>query len=159
MAKSPELRLKAGDAAPEFSAVTTDGSRVELSKLRGKHVVLYFYPKDDTPGCTKEACAFRNSFADFTAAGAVVLGVSTDTVRSHVRFTEKFSLPFQLIADEDHAVVDSYGAWGEKSFMGRRYQGTFRITYHIGPDGLIRNIWSQVKPEIHAAEVLKAIRG
>jgi peroxiredoxin Q/BCP len=159
MAKAPELQLKAGDVAPDFSAVTTDGSRIELSRLRGKHVVLYFYPKDDTPGCTKEACAFRDAFPDFTAAGAVVLGVSTDPVRSHVRFTEKFRLPFPLIADEDRSVVNAYGAWGEKTFMGRRYQGTFRITYHIGPDGLIRNIWPQVKPELHAAEVLKAIRG
>jgi peroxiredoxin Q/BCP len=159
MAKAPELQLKTGDVAPDFSAVTTDGSRIELSRLRGKHVVLYFYPKDDTPGCTKEACAFRDAFPDFTAAGAVVLGVSTDPVRSHVRFTEKFRLPFPLIADEDRSVVNAYGAWGEKTFMGRRYQGTFRITYHIGPDGLIRNIWPQVKPELHAAEVLKAIRG
>ena len=159
MAKAPELELKTGDVAPDFSAVTTDGSRIELSRLRGKHVVLYFYPKDDTPGCTKEACGFRDAFPDFTAAGAVVLGVSTDPVRSHVRFTEKFRLPFPLIADEDRSVVNAYGAWGEKTFMGRRYQGTFRITYHIGPDGLIRNIWPQVKPELHAAEVLKAIRG
>jgi thioredoxin-dependent peroxiredoxin len=159
MAKAPELQLKTGDVAPDFSAVTTDGSRIELSRLRGKHVVLYFYPKDDTPGCTKEACAFRDAFPDFTAAGAVVLGVSTDPVRSHVRFTEKFRLPFPLIADEDRSVVNAYGAWGEKTFMGRRYQGTFRITYHIGPDGLIRNIWPQVKPELHAAEVLKAIQG
>lgn len=158
-AKAPELELKTGDVAPDFSAVTTDGSRIELSRLRGKHVVLYFYPKDDTPGCTKEACGFRDAFPDFTAAGAVVLGVSTDPVRSHVRFTEKFRLPFPLIADEDRSVVNAYGAWGEKTFMGRRYQGTFRITYHIGPDGLIRNIWPQVKPELHAAEVLKAIRG
>jgi len=159
MAKAPELQLKPGDVAPDFSAVTTDGSRIELSRLRGKHVVLYFYPKDDTPGCTKEACAFRDAFPDFTAAGAVVIGVSTDPVRSHVRFTEKFRLPFPLIADEDRSVVNAYGAWGEKTFMGRRYQGTFRITFHIGPDGLIRNIWPQVKPELHAAEVLKAIRG
>lgn len=159
MAKAPELQLKTGDVAPDFSAVTTDGSRIELSRLRGKHVVLYFYPKDDTPGCTKEACGFRDAFPDFTAAGAVVLGVSTDPVRSHVRFTEKFRLPFPLIADEDRSVVNAYGAWGEKTFMGRRYQGTFRITYHIGPDGLIRNIWPQVKPELHAAEVLKAIQG
>ena len=159
MAKAPELELKTGDVAPDFSAVTTDGSRIELSRLRGKHVVLYFYPKDDTPGCTKEACGFRDAFPDFTAAGAVVLGVSTDPVRSHVRFTEKFRLPFPLIADEDRSVVNAYGAWGEKTFMGRRYQGTFRITYHIGPDGLIRNIWPQVKPELHAAEVLKAMRG
>ena len=159
MAKAPELQLKTGDVAPDFSAVTTDGSRIELSRLRGKHVVLYFYPKDDTPGCTKEACAFRDAFPDFTAAGAVVLGVSTDPVRSHVRFTEKFRLPFPLIADEDRSVVNAYGAWGEKTVMGRRYQGIFRVTYPIGPDGLIRNIWSQVKPELHAAEVLKTIRG
>jgi peroxiredoxin Q/BCP len=159
MAKAPELQLKTGDVAPDFSAVTTDGSRIELSRLRGKHVVLYFYPKDDTPGCTKEACAFRDAFPDFTAAGAVVLGVSTDPVRSHVRFTEKFRLPFPLIADEDRSVVNAYGAWGEKTFMGRRYQGIFRVTYHIGPDGLIRNFWPQVKPELHAAEVLKTIRG
>ena len=151
--------IEPGATVEEFELHDDHGEVVRWSQFRGKPIVVFFYPRADTPGCTKEACAFRDAFPDFTAAGAVVLGVSTDPVRSHVRFTEKFQLPFPLIADEDRSVVNAYGAWGEKTFMGRRYQGTFRITYHIGPDGLIRNIWPQVKPELHAAEVLKTIRG
>ena len=158
MAKAPELTLKPGDAAPDFDAVTTDGGRVRLSALQGKHVVLYFYPKDDTPGCTKEACAFRDSHAGFTAAGAVVYGVSADSVKSHVRFTGKFGLPFPLIADEEKKVIQAYGAWGPKTFMGRKYDGIHRVTFHIRPDGRIGHVWPQVKPEGHAAEVLAAIR-
>jgi thioredoxin-dependent peroxiredoxin len=157
MAKEPELSLKPGDKAPAFSALTTDGSKLKLADLKGKHVILYFYPKDDTPGCTKEACAFRDAYADFAKKGAVVLGVSTDPVKSHQKFTEKFKLPFPLLADEDKALVQAYGVWGEKVFMGRKYLGTHRVTFHIGPDGKIAHVWPKVKPEEHAAEVLAVL--
>jgi thioredoxin-dependent peroxiredoxin len=151
------LALKPGDAAPDFAAPVTDGTTVKLSDLRGKNVILYFYPKDDTPGCTKEACAFRDAYGEFKAKGAVVLGVSVDSVKLHKKFTDKFKLPFPLVSDEDRKLVEAYGVWGEKTFMGRKYQGTHRVTFLIGPDGLIRNVWPKVKPEEHADEVLAAL--
>jgi peroxiredoxin Q/BCP len=154
MAGKVELALKVGDVAPEFALPATDGSVIRLSELKGKDVILYFYPKDDTPGCTKEACAFRDAYARFRKKGAVVLGASTDPVKSHVKFTEKFSLPFPLLADEKKELVQAYGVWGQKTFMGRKYLGTFRVTFHIGQDGRIAHIWPEVKPEEHAAEVL-----
>lgn len=154
---SHELKLKEGDAAPAFTAQTNGGQTVSLADYAGRPVILYFYPRDDTPGCTKEACAFRDAFADFTAKGAVVLGVSADSVKSHDKFIKKFKLPFTLLADEDKRIVDAYGVWGEKTFMGRRYQGIHRITFLIGGDGCIRKIWPKVKPEAHAAEVLAAL--
>ena len=157
MAKEIELKLKAGDAAPEFSSTTSGGGRISLADLKGKNVVLYFYPRDDTPGCTKEACAFRDHFAEFKKRGAVVLGVSTDPVKSHDKFVEKFKLPFTLLADENKNIVGAYGVWGEKSFMGRKYLGTHRVTFLIGPDGRIKKIWPKVKPEEHVAEVLAAL--
>lgn len=157
MAKELELKLKEGDRAPGFVAATNGSGKVSLADFKGKHVILYFYPKDDTPGCTKEACAFRDDFAAFKKKGAVVLGVSTDPVKSHDKFVEKFQLPFTLLADEDKAIVQAYGVWGEKSFMGRKYLGTHRVTFLIGPDGVIKKIWPKVKPEAHAAEVLAAI--
>ena len=157
MAKELELKLKAGDIAPEFSAATNGGGRVSLADLREQNVILYFYPKDDTPGCTKEACAFRDHFAEFKKAGAVVLGVSTDPVKSHDKFAAKFKLPFTLLADEDKQIVQAYGVWGEKSFMGRKYQGTHRVTFLIGPDGRIKKIWPRVKPDEHTEEVLAAL--
>ena len=157
MAERIQLKLKEGDAAPDFSAATNDGSRVSLGDFTGKNVVLYFYPKDDTPGCTKEACAFRDQFADFGKKGAVVLGVSTDPVKSHDKFVKKYKLPFTLLADEDRKIVQAYGVWGEKTFMGRKYPGTHRVTFLIGPDGCIKKIWPQVKPEEHAGEVLAAL--
>ena len=135
MAREIELKLKEGDVAPEFSAATNGGGKVSLADLRGKNVVLYFYPKDDTPGCTKEACAFRDYFAEFKKAGAVVLGVSTDPVKSHDKFAVKFKLPFTLLADEDKKIVQAYGVWGEKSFMGRKYLGTHRVTFSLGRTG------------------------
>src|SRR5690349_9668646 len=116
MAKELELKLKAGDPAPEFSAATNGGGTVSLAELKGKHVVLYFYPRDDTPGCTKEACAFRDHFAEFKRKGAVVLGVSKDPAKSHDKFITKYKLPFTLLADEDKKIAQAYGAWGEKSF-------------------------------------------
>ena len=157
MAKEPEITLKPGDKAPAFSTTATDGSTVKLSDFKGKSVILYFYPRDDTPGCTKEACAFRDVYREIAAKGAVVLGVSVDTVKSHVKFTEKFSLPFPLLADEEKKIVQAYGVWGEKVFMGRKYLGIHRVTFLIGPDGRIKNIWPTVKPELHAAEVLAAL--
>ncbi|HEY4952586.1 MAG TPA: thioredoxin-dependent thiol peroxidase [Verrucomicrobiae bacterium] len=158
MAKAIELKLKEGDLAPEFSANTSGGGKLSLADLKGKNVILYFYPRDDTPGCTKEACAFRDFFADFKKKGAVVLGVSTDSAKSHDQFVDKFKLPFTLLADEDKKIVEAYGVWGEKSFMGRKYLGTHRVTFLIGPDGRIKNIWPQVKPDEHAGEVLAALK-
>jgi len=157
MAKIPDLKLEEGDAAPDFSAATHGGGKVSLADFKGKNVILYFYPRDDTPGCTKEACGFRDHFAEFKKRGAVLLGVSTDPVKSHDKFVEKFKLPFTLLADEDKRMVTAYGVWGEKSFMGRKYLGTHRVTFLIGPDGRIRKIWPQVKPDQHAAEVLAAL--
>ena len=154
MAKEIELKLKEGDRAPEFAATTNGDGKISLADFKGKNVILFFYPKDDTPGCTKEACAFRDHFSEFKKRGAVVLGVSTDPVKSHDRFLEKFKLPFTLLADEDKQIVEAYGVWGEKSFMGRKYLGTHRVTFLIGPDGRIKKIWPRVKPEEHAAEVL-----
>jgi peroxiredoxin Q/BCP len=157
MANEIELRLKEGDVAPEFSAATNGGGTVSLADFKGRNVILYFYPKDDTPGCTKEACAFRDHFAEFKKRGAAVLGVSTDSAKSHDRFVEKFKLPFTLLADEDKQIVEAYGVWGEKRFMGRKYLGTHRVTFLIGPDGRIKKVWPRVKPEEHAQEVLAAL--
>lgn len=157
MATAPELRLKPGDVAPAFTAPVSGGGAVSLADFKGRPVVLYFYPRDDTPGCTKEACAFRDEFAAIQAKGVVVLGVSTDSVKSHDKFISKFKLPFQLIADEDRQIVEAYGVWGQKSFLGRKYMGTHRVTFLIGPDGRIQKIWPIVKPVEHAAEVLAAI--
>ncbi len=152
-----ELTLKEGDKAPDFSAATNGGNTVELGDYRGKHVILYFYPKDDTPGCTKEACGFRDSWKDFEDKGADILGVSVDSVKKHDKFVEKYSLPFTLLADEDKKIVQDYGVWGLKKFMGREYMGIYRVTFLIGPDGVIKKIWPKVKPDLHAAEVLAAI--
>jgi peroxiredoxin Q/BCP len=157
MAKAIELKLKEGDKAPEFSVATNGGGAVSLADFKGKNVILYFYPKDNTSGCTKEACAFRDGFAAFKKRGAVILGVSPDSVKSHDKFVEKYSLPFMLLADEDKKIVQAYGAWGEKRFMGRKYMGVYRVTFLIGPDGKIKKIWPAVKPEEHAEEVLAAL--
>ena len=157
MAQTAELKLKEGDLAPDFTANTSGGGQISLAALKGRHVVLYFYPKDDTPGCTKEACGFRDQFRAFEEKGAVVLGVSTDSVEKHDKFTSKFKLPFPLLADPDKKIVEAYGVWGEKKFMGRKYLGTHRVTFLIGPDGRIKKIWPKVTPEEHPAEVLAAI--
>ena len=158
MARELDLKLKAGDKAPDFTATTNTGEQISLHDLKGKPVVLYFYPKDDTPGCTKQACGIRDAYDQFQAAGAVVLGVSPDPVKSHVKFINKFQLPFTLLADEDKSIAQAYGVWGEKSFMGRKYLGNHRVTFLIGADGRIAKIWPAVKPDTHAAEVLEAIR-
>ena len=152
-----DFKLKEGDVAPEFKAPTSGGGEVSLADLRGRNVILYFYPKDNTPGCNKEACSFRDRFDDFKQKGAVVLGVSTDSVKSHDKFTAKFKLPFTLLADEDKAIVNAYGVWGPKTFMGVKYNGTSRVTFLIGPDGRIKKIWSKVSPSEHAEEVLAAL--
>jgi peroxiredoxin Q/BCP len=157
MAKEIQLKLKEGDKAPEFSANTNGGGKISLADYKGQNVILYFYPRDDTPGCTKEACAFRDSFAEFKKRGAIVLGVSPDSVKSHDKFVEKFKLPFTLLADEDKKIVDAYGVWGEKSFMGKKYLGVYRVTFLIGLDGRIKKIWPTVKPDEHAEEVLAAL--
>ena len=147
---------KEGDAAPLFTAATNGAGTVALAHLRGRSVVLYFYPRDNTPGCTIEACAFRDQFSDFQSRNIAVLAVSADSVKSHDQFAQKFRLPFVLLADEDKAIARAYGAWGEKSFLGRKYMGLHRITFLIGPDGRIVRIWRKVKPLAHAAEVLAA---
>lgn len=151
------VNLKIGDKAPDFSAVTNGGLKVSLSDFAGKIVVLYFYPRDDTPGCTTEACSFRDNFSEFQKRGVVVLGVSTDSAQSHDKFVEKFKLPFPLLADEDKTIVNAYGVWGKKSFLGRKYEGTMRVTFLIGGDGLIKNIWPKVKLDKHIAEILTVI--
>lgn len=157
MATKPELKLKEGDVAPGFSAMTNGGGTISLEELKGKNVILYFYPKDDTSGCTKEACAFRDDFAEFKERGVVVLGVSTDSVKSHDKFAKKYKLPFTLLADEDKKIVKAYGVWGRKVLFGYRFMGTHRVTFLIGPDGRIRKIWPDVKPEEHAREVLNSL--
>ena len=153
-----ELKLKEGDAAPAFSAITNGGGKISLAELKGKNVILYFYPKDDIFGCTKEVCGFRDDFAAFKKRGAVILGVSPDSVKSHDKFVKKYSLPFTLLADEDKKIVEAYGVWGEKTFWGRKYLGTYRVTFLIGPDGRIKKIWPDVKPEEHPQEVLAALK-
>jgi peroxiredoxin Q/BCP len=150
----PNLKLKAGDPAPDFSAPTSGGGNACLADFKGRNVILYFYPRDDTPGCTKEACAFRDHFAEFKMKGAAVLGVSVDPVKAHDKFVKKYKLPFTLLADEDRRIVEAYGVWGQKSFMGRKYMGTHRVTFLIGPDSRIKRIWPKVKPEEHVEEVL-----
>jgi peroxiredoxin Q/BCP len=150
--------LKAGVKAPDFALPADDGTTVTLAGLKGRKVVLYFYPKDDTSGCTKEACGFRDSWKDVQRAGAVVLGVSPDGVASHQKFKQKYALPFPLLADPDHRVATAYGAWGEKSMYGKRYMGILRATFVIDADGRIARVFERVKPEGHAAEVLAALR-
>lgn len=149
--------LKVGDKAPPFSLEADSGPKVALKDLKGKPVVLYFYPKDDTSGCTTEACEFRDNWKAVQARGAVVLGVSPDTVASHEKFKAKYKLPFTLLADPDHAVAEAYGAWGEKSMYGRKYHGILRSTFIIDGAGRISTIFPRVKPRGHAAEVLAAL--
>jgi len=146
-----------GQAAPDFELTTDAGETVRLSSLRGKPVVLYFYPKDDTPGCTAQACGIRDVYGEFERAGAVVLGVSPDDERSHVKFKEKHDLPFTLLADTDHSVAEEYGVWGEKSFAGRKYLGVNRSTFVIDADGNVKKVMHDVKPATHADDVLAAL--
>lgn len=147
--------LQQGLKAPLFEAPDQEGQTVALKDYIGKKVILYFYPKDDTPGCSKEACAFRDNFPKFKEIGVEVLGVSIDNEKRHKKFVEKYELPFKLVADEEKKIVKDYGVWGLKKFMGREYMGTNRITYLIDEDGTIEHVWTKVKPAEHAAELLE----
>jgi len=151
--------IEEGKPAPDFELTSDSGERVKLSALRGKPVVLYFYPKDDTPGCTKQACGIRDAYGEFERAGAVVLGVSPDDESSHVKFKEKYDLPFTLLADPGHEIADEYGVWGEKKFAGRSYMGVNRSTFVIGEDGTVKKVLHDVKPDTHADDVLAVLSG
>jgi len=151
------MTLEAGQKAPSFRLTDDAGDTVELSALRGQPVILYFYPRDNTPGCTKEACDFRDNMARVTGKGAVVLGVSPDSTRSHVRFREKHDLPFPLLVDEDHSAAEAYGAWGEKKMAGRTYMGIIRSTFLIDAEGIVARAWYKVKVRGHVDEVLEAL--
>jgi peroxiredoxin Q/BCP len=150
------MSVSVGDKAPDFTMPTDGNGSVSLSKLRGKPVVLYFYPKDDTSGCTAEACGFRDTFPDYGKTGAAVIGVSRDSVASHDKFKKKHDLPFILASDAN--VTEKYGVWVEKSMYGRKYMGIDRSTFLIDKDGVVRNIWHKVKVPGHVAEVLKAAK-
>jgi peroxiredoxin Q/BCP len=143
--------------APDFKLNDENGVPHSLSDYRGKPVVLYFYPKDDTPGCTTEACNFRDDYSAYEGSGVTILGISPDTVKSHAKFKTKYHLPFTLLADEDHRVCGLYGVWGRKKMMGREYDGVFRTTFLIGPDGRIVKVFENVKPAEHSAQVLAAV--
>lgn len=148
--------LKEGDKAPDFKSKDQDGNPVKLADFKGQRVVLYFYPKDDTPGCTKEACSFRDADDVYRKKGIKVFGVSTDDEKSHQKFISKFQLPFDLLADTDKSIVESYGVWGEKSMYGKKYMGTNRKTFLIDENGKIAKIFDKVNVEQHADEVLEA---
>ena len=146
-----------GEAAPTFSLPSSTGETIDLAKLRGKTIVLYFYPKADTPGCTKEACGFRDAIASYRKLDVPVFGISPDPVADVKAFAEKFRLNFPLLADADHSVAERYGVWGEKSMYGKKYMGVMRTTFVIGPDGKIARVFERVKPEGHDQEVLAAL--
>jgi peroxiredoxin Q/BCP len=149
--------VEEGTPAPDFELQSDAGETVRLSDLRGRPVVLYFYPKDDTPGCTTQACGIRDAWGEFERAGAVVLGVSPDSEKSHVKFKDKFDLPFTLLADTDHAVAEAYGVWALKKYMGREYMGVERTTFVLGADGVVARVFQKVKPATHADDVLAAL--
>jgi thioredoxin-dependent peroxiredoxin len=149
--------VEEGKPAPDFELSTDSGARVKLSSLRGKPVVLYFYPKDDTPGCTTQACGIRDAYADFRERGAVVLGVSPDDEASHVKFKEKYSLPFTLLADPEHKVAEQYGVWKERNMYGKKSMGIERSTFVIDADGNVAKVMRRVKPDTHAADVLATL--
>ncbi|HTK81755.1 MAG TPA: thioredoxin-dependent thiol peroxidase [Bacteroidota bacterium] len=151
------MSLAIGDKAPDFSLPSTDGTIVSLKGLRGKKIVLYFYPKDDTPGCTKESCSFRDNLARVKRKGALIYGVSADSVKSHQKFTEKYDLTFPLLSDEDKKMIRSYGVWQKKSFMGKEYMGIVRTTFIINEKGIISHIFPNVKVEGHTDEVLSQL--
>jgi peroxiredoxin Q/BCP len=153
------MTLKVGSLAPDFRLQDETGANRQLSEFRGKPVVLYFYPKDDTPGCTTEACNFRDGYGDYQRAGVVILGISPDTVKSHEDFKTKYNLPFTLLADADHKICDLYQVWGRKKFAGREYDGVFRTTYLISAEGIIIKAFENVKPDGHSQEVLAALSG
>ncbi|RKR82327.1 peroxiredoxin Q/BCP [Mucilaginibacter gracilis] len=146
--------LKEGDKAPDFTANNQNGETISLSNYLGKNVILYFYPKDDTPGCTAEACSFRDNYQSLLSQGFEVIGVSTDDEKSHKKFESKYNLPFALIADHDKTVVEAYGVWVEKSMYGKTYMGTARTTFLIGPDGIIKNVISKVDTKNSSQQIL-----
>src|SRR3989344_7472166 len=148
----PKLKLK--NKAPDFTLPDQDGKEHTLSDFRGRWVLIYFYPKDDTPGCTKEACVIRDAFPNFKKLKAVVLGISTDSVKSHQKFAAKYGLPFTLLADEKKKVVRAYGVYGKKKFIGREYLGTFRTSFLVNPKGAVAKIYENVNPVTHADDVL-----
>jgi peroxiredoxin Q/BCP len=150
-------KMLEGQSAPNFVSVSDTGASFELSSLRGKIVVLFFYPKDDTSGCTVEACSFRDDLPRFKDLGAVVLGISPDTVKSHVKFKKKYELPYTLIADVDHPIAEQYGVWGEKMMWGRKYWGVLRTTFVIDRDGTVAKVFEKVNPQNHAAEVAELV--
>lgn len=149
------MTLTSGKKAPAFSLPDQDGKMHTLAEYAGKYLLIYFYPKDDTPGCTVEACSLRDNWTGFSKLKIPVVGVSKDSVKSHKKFADKYHLPFTLLADEDLKMNEAYGVWGKKKFMGREYMGTFRSSFLIGPDGKIAKVYEEVKPKDHAAEVLK----
>jgi thioredoxin-dependent peroxiredoxin len=149
--------VEEGQEAPDFELTSDAGERVRLSQFRGRPVVLYFYPKDDTPGCTAQACGIRDTYDDFEQQGAAVLGVSPDEESSHVKFKEKYGLPFTLLADPEHEVADQYGVWGERKYMGKTYWGVERSTFLIDEEGRIAKVMRRVKPDTHAEQVLAAL--
>jgi thioredoxin-dependent peroxiredoxin len=149
--------VEEGTPAPDFALTSDSGEAVRLSAFRGRPVVVYFYPKDNTPGCTAQACGIRDAYGEFARAGAVVLGISPDSERSHETFRKKHELPFTLLADPDHAVAEAYGVWGPKSFAGRTYLGVLRTTFVIDPHGDVKKVLDNVKPATHAADVLAAL--
>lgn len=152
------MPIPSGILAPDFTLPDENGVAHRLSQYRGQPVVLYFYPKDDTPGCTAEACNFRDDYSQYRQRGVVILGVSPDSPKKHTKFKEKFSLPFTLLADQDHQVCEAYGVWGRKKFMGKEYDGVFRTTFLIDAQGQIIQVFENVKPDTHSAEVLAALR-
>ena len=150
--------LQENTIAPDFKLKSDAGKDVSLSDFKGKDVVLYFYPKDDTSGCTTEACSFRDDYSAYEKANVVILGVSPDSIESHVKFKTKYQLPFPLLADEDHKITVMYGAWGKKQMYGREYDGVLRTTYLIGRDGKIKKVFEKVKPAEHSAEILAELK-
>jgi thioredoxin-dependent peroxiredoxin len=152
------MTITEGTPAPQFSLPDETGTIRNLSDFAGQTIVLYFYPKDDTPGCTTEACNFRDDYSAYEQAGVTILGVSPDSPKSHTKFKEKFNLPFSLLADEQHELCEQFGVWGPKKFMGREYMGVNRTTFVIGPDGIVKKVFENVKPAEHSVEVLAAVR-
>ena len=152
------MAIPVGTPAPDFTLLDENGTPQRLSGYRGRPVVLYFYPKDDTPGCTTEACSFRDDYGIYQQAGVTILGVSPDAPKMHTKFKEKYDLPFTLLADTDHKICELYGVWGRKKMMGREYDGVFRTTFLIGPDGNILKVFENVKPDGHSREVLSALK-
>lgn len=151
------MSIQAGVLAPDFELLDDGSIKRKLSDFRGKPIVLYFYPKDDTPGCTTEACSLRDDYGEFEKAGVVILGISPDSPKSHAKFKAKYNLPFTLLADENHQVCELYGVWGRKKFMGREYDGVFRTTFLIDREGKVTKVFNNVQPQGHSKEILEAL--